>query len=163
MWGINSPNCHELRIFRNAFRWKSMKYRCDNYKKYYGFYVRKKSRIRKRLRNIRNFFPIFKIPQIFFFDFQRKKMNWTLFLNFHILKYFTQTSNQLPNSQIWKEPPSTTGELNPGPPAPLTSLFPLDQASFLWKFAKLSNKMKTHKKKDKKHITEYSLSITKYP
>ena len=87
--------------------------------------------------------------------FQGKKMNWTLFLNFHIPKYFTQTSNQLPNSQIWKEPPSTTGELNPGPPAPLTSLLPLDQASFLRKFTKLCNKDEKSWKKDKKNITEY--------
>ena len=147
MWGITSRSRTQLRIFRNAFRGKSSKDRCDNYKENYGYYVSIKRRIRKRLRNIRNWlrnirdlFLIFENPPDFFFVFQRKRMNWTLFLNFHIPKYFTQTSNQLPNSQIWKEPPSTTGELNPGPPAPLTSLLPLDQASFLRKFTKLSNK-----------------------
>jgi hypothetical protein len=63
------------------------------------------------------------------------KKNWMLFINFHKPKpkHYTQTNNQLPNSQIWKEPPSTIGELNSSPP--LTSVIPLDQASFLWKFS----------------------------
>ena len=103
------------------------------------------------------YFPHLKIHQIFFCILKGKIKNWTLFTNFHIPKHYNQTSNQLPNSQIWKEPQSTTGELNPGPPAPLTSLFPLDHASFLWKFAELSNiKWKLIKEKD------YGISVIHY-
>ena len=145
MWGISIRSRTQLRIFRNAFRGKSSKDKCENYKENYEYYVSIKRRISKRLRNIcnwlrniQNLFLVFE--NLLFLYFQRKKKNWPLFLNFHIPKYFSQTSNQLPNSQIWKEPPSTTGELNPGPPAPLTSLLPLDQASFLRKFTKLCNK-----------------------
>ena len=157
MWGITSRSRTQLRIFRNAFRGKSSKDRYDNYKENYGYYVSIKRRIRKRLRNIRNrlqnirdIFLIFENPQEFFFCiFKGKIKNLTLFTNFHLPKHYNQTSNQLPDSQIWKEPPSTTRELNPGPLAPLTSLFPLDHASFLWKFAELSNiKWKLIKEKD---------------
>ena len=128
MWGITSRSRIQLRIFRNVFWGKSSKDRCDNFKENYEYYVSIKRRIRKRLRNIRNrlwnirdIFLIFENPPDFFFCiFKGKIKNWTLFTNFHIPKHYNQTSNQLPNSQIWKEPPSTTGELNPGPPAPLT-------------------------------------------
>ena len=139
MWGISIRSCIQLQIFRNAFRGKSAKDRCDNYKDNYGYYVSIKRRIRKILRNfrnwlrnIRNLFLIFENQPNFYFLFSKKNKELDTLPQ---PKYFTQTSNQLPNSQIWKEPPSTIGELNPGPPAPLTSLFPLDQASFLWKLA----------------------------
>ena len=142
MWGITSRSRIKLRIFRNAFRGKSTKDRCDNYKENYGYYVTIKRKIRKRLRNIRNWlgnignlFLIFENPPDYFFHFQRKKKNCTLSINFHIPKHNTQTNNRLSNSQIWKDPPSTTGELNPVPPAPLTSVLPIDQVSFLWKIA----------------------------
>ena len=145
MWGITSRSRTKLRIFRNAFRGKSSKDRCDNYKENYGYYVSIKRRIRKRLRNIRNWlrnirdlFLIFENSPDFFFVFSRKK-KW-IGHSSSTSTYPNTSPKQAINSQIWKEPPSTTGELNPGPPAPLTSLLPLDQASFLRKFTKLCNK-----------------------
>ena len=80
MWGITSRSRTQLRIFRNAFRGKSSKDICDNYKENYGYYVSIKRRIRKRLRNIRNWlrnirdlFLIFENPPDFFFVFSKKK------------------------------------------------------------------------------------------
>ena len=80
MWGITSRSRTQLRILRNAFRGKSSKDRCDNYKENYGYYVSIKRRIRKRLRNIRNWlrnirdlFLIFENPPDFFFVFSKKK------------------------------------------------------------------------------------------
>ena len=137
MWGITSRSRTNLRIFRNPCREKSTKERCDNYKKSYVYYVSKKDGQEKKLRNISNLLQI--ISNVFlisknphFLYFQRKRKNWPLLISFHIPKLCTQANNQLANSQIWKEPPSTTGELIPGPPAPLTSLLPLDHAALLW-------------------------------
>ena len=109
MWGITSRSRTQLRIFRNAFRGKSSKDRCDNYKENYGYYVSIKRRIRKRLRNIcnwlrniRDLFLIFENPPRFFFVFLKKKKNWTLF---HIPKHYNQTSNQLPQLTNLKRTP----------------------------------------------------------
>ena len=111
MWGITSWSRTQLRIFRNAFRGKSSKDRCDNYKEYYGYYVSIKRRIRKRLRNIcnwlrniRDFFLIFENPADFFLYFQGKENE-------------LDTLPQLPHTQILhpnkqSTPPTLKSEKN---------------------------------------------------
>ena len=83
MWGITSRSRTQLRIFRNAFRGESSKDRCDNYKENYGYYVSIERRIRKRLRNIRNWlwnirdlFLISENPPDFFFCVFKEKKKW---------------------------------------------------------------------------------------
>ena len=80
MWGISIRSRTQLRIFRNEFRGKSSKDRCDNYKENYRYYVSIERRIRKRLRNIRNWlrnirdlFLIFENPSDFFLYFKEKE------------------------------------------------------------------------------------------
>ena len=80
-------------IFRNAFRKKSTKNRCNSYKKDYGYYVSKNRRIRKRLRNIRNFFLIpqecsrffFTVAAIFFLIFNDGKIGLSYYHTNYIL------------------------------------------------------------------------------
>ena len=104
MWGISIRSRIQLQIFRNAFRGKSAKDRCDNYKDNYGYYVSIKRRIRKILRNfrnwlrnIRNLFLIFENQPNFYFLFSKKNKELDTLPQ---PKYFTQTSNQLPNSNL---------------------------------------------------------------
>ena len=99
MWGINSRSRTKLRIFRNAFRGKSSKDRCDNYKENYGYYVSIKRRIRKRLRNISNLFLIFENPPDFFFVFSKKKNE-------------LDTLPQLPHTQILHPNKQSTPQLS---------------------------------------------------
>ena len=106
MWGITSRSRTQLRIFRNAFRGKSSKDICDNYKENYGYYVSIKRRIRKRLRNIRNWlrnirdlFLIFENPPDFFFVFSRKKNE-------------LDTLPQLPHTQILHPNKQSTPQLS---------------------------------------------------
>ena len=104
MWGITSRSRTQLRIFRNAFRGKSSKDRCDNYKEYYGYYVSIKRRIRKRLRNIcnwlrniQNLFLVFE--NLLFLYFQRKKKELA-------------TLPQLPHTQILHPNKQSTPQLS---------------------------------------------------
>ena len=105
MWGISIRSRTQLRIFRNAFRGKSSKDICDNYKENYGYYVSIKRRIRKRLRNIcnwlrniRDLFLIFENPPDFFLYFQGKNELDTL--------------PQLPHTQILQPNKQSTPQLS---------------------------------------------------
>ena len=59
------------------------------------------------------FSSFLKIHQIFFCIFKEKKMNWALFFNFHIPKYFTQTSNKLPQLLNLKRTPKHSRGIDP--------------------------------------------------
>ena len=110
MWGITSRSRIQLRIFRNAFRGKSTKDRCDNFKENYGYYVSIKRRIRKRLRNIRNrlgnicnLFLIFENPLEFFFA--------CFFCNFKE-KQELDTLHQFPHTQTLHPNKQSTPQLS---------------------------------------------------
>ena len=104
MWGITSRSRTNLRNFRNPFREKSTKERCDNYKKSYEYYVSKKDGKEKKLRNIRNLLRI--IGNLFliskkstFFVFSKKKKELS-------------TLNQLPHTQTLYPSKQSTRQLS---------------------------------------------------
>ena len=104
MWGISIRSRTQLRIFRNAFRGKSSKDKCENYKENFEYYVSIKRRISKRLRNIcnwlrniQNLFLVFE--NLLFLYFQRKKKELA-------------TLPQLPHTQILQPNKQSTPQLS---------------------------------------------------